>query len=406
LSCANSVVACLLEGAVEAGSDEAEADEVVEVPGLEGGVLAVVGEAQQLARARSEAAGVPEVAEGGQREQRRGGAPALGAERAELAEVGLLPGVVGDAAGRTEQERGADEVCGEVALALDAELRDDDALREVLLALGADLQLALVVLEPGLREGAQQGGRVVAGPGGLGVDVEIAGLALVGVELVGDVALRIRDDVVRQEAAADGVELLATFAAETEWEQEFISVTAGDVLLDLHGQEAVVLAGEGGVDGVSPGDELVEAEGEQRSAVDLMAIAGHEGRGDGGLAALGDGAGQTGEVVGGAAWSADGARLLANEAPVPQANAEGRLDPGSNGIGGEGLVIIGNGAGVNLPAKPVDQVRVVEVELGGDPAQGLADDAARLDGRAEDEGGDGGDRAALVVPVTVAGKRG
>ena len=79
-------------GPVQSGPQHRHLHEVVEVGGLQRGVLAVVGERQQLAGLGAQRLRLPEAADGGQRHDGGGGGPAPGAQTGQPAEVGA-PGV-------------------------------------------------------------------------------------------------------------------------------------------------------------------------------------------------------------------------------------------------------------------------------------------------------------------------
>ena len=84
---------------------------IVEVTRLQGGVLAVVGEAQELARLGAQIPIALHFDERAQREDRGGGASVVDPERRELEAFGPLASRVGDPAGwlQAEQEVAADE---------------------------------------------------------------------------------------------------------------------------------------------------------------------------------------------------------------------------------------------------------------------------------------------------------
>src|SRR5262249_48000309 len=83
----------LANGRENGAAQERDKEEIVEMAGLQGGVLTIVGEAQELAAARRQRAGVrihpPHRA---RYEERRGRAAALGRERRELVDFARLAG--------------------------------------------------------------------------------------------------------------------------------------------------------------------------------------------------------------------------------------------------------------------------------------------------------------------------
>jgi hypothetical protein len=280
------------------------------------------------------------VAEGREGEDGGGGAATLRAEGAELAKIGLLAGVVGDAASRAEEERGGDKADGEISATFEAEGRNSALAREPGPALAADPELVLVLLEPALGDSA--GLRVgVAGPDLVGVEEEEAGVG----EIV--VILKIRElaGIIAGAAisvdSADTVEILATLAAKTEGEEEPRLVAARDEDLPLEGEEAGVWGIQGGVDGVALGDELVEAECEERAAVVGVLVAAEEGPADRVGAGLGGKIEEVRELGGDAPRAGERARALADEAAVLEADPEGGFEPGGERIGEEG----GSGGG-------------------------------------------------------------
>ena len=84
--------------AVKARAQEADLDEVIEVPGLERRVLPIVREAEQLARLGIELAVLPQLPHCGEPKHGRRSAAPPGAQRAQLAEVGALRRPVGHTA--------------------------------------------------------------------------------------------------------------------------------------------------------------------------------------------------------------------------------------------------------------------------------------------------------------------
>ena len=90
---------------IDGRAQQADLDEVVEVTGLERGVLPVVGEAQELAGAVGDALDVLAGRGWSTRLRMRGRrAAAFRSKLAQLGEVGGLPEAVRDAAGRAEAE--------------------------------------------------------------------------------------------------------------------------------------------------------------------------------------------------------------------------------------------------------------------------------------------------------------
>ena len=92
------------DGAAEGRAEHGDLDEVVEVAGLQRSVLAVVGEAEELACIGEEILVGSQAAQGGEREKRGCRAPPLRAEGRELGEIGPLASPVAHAAGEAEEE--------------------------------------------------------------------------------------------------------------------------------------------------------------------------------------------------------------------------------------------------------------------------------------------------------------
>ena len=184
----------LRDGGVEAAADEGHLHEVVEVAGLEGGVLAVVGKAQELLCAGLELALFLEVGDEARGDERRGTGTAAETDLAEHWPVSTAALVVRDATGRAELERARYEEAGEavwVGVAVDRDalqlrnLRETGATEHFLAAadflpiVGQPLENALARVV-GQGPGAERIGAVeeVAGLrfGSLGKVTKIAGL--------------------------------------------------------------------------------------------------------------------------------------------------------------------------------------------------------------------------------------
>lgn len=384
---------------VERAPQQADLDEVVEVPGLEGGVLAVVGEAEDLLRPVVQAAG-PQVPDGGQAEDRRGRTPALRPQGRELAEVGQLAGVVRHPAAQAEPERGVDEVPPYRPLVVRRHppvgghaQRDREVL---LLRLLHPRPEPRVVLDPLVRHPVEDGGLVVPGPRAVRAEVEVSRHPAL-VRPVGQVALpedrRAARPVGRQ---PDAVILLPALPAEHQREQHLGLVAAGDELLPLDRQVPLGLGLQGGVHAVAAADELVEAEGERRAAgrrVRLAGVAGLEAVPDRPLADVGRHPGERCEPVRGPARTADRRRPCPDEAAVVRADGhpEGGLDPDGQRIGHEPGVVLGGVAVVPQAARERgNEGGIGQVPRRGHPPERLADHVLGPDLGAEQLPGDGG----------------
>ena len=137
----------------------------------------------------------------------------------------------------------------------------------------------------------------------------------------------------------------------------------------------------------------MEPEGKQGTTLRAMAAgAGEERLAECGGAEGGVEAGVIGEFAREAAVAVDGAGGAAHELGFDVAEAEAAFDPAREEVGAAGVPI----AGVGLRADDAQSqraggVRVAEVALGGDAAQGLADDPLGADLVAEEERCDLGD---------------
>ena len=94
-------------------------------------------------------------------------------------------------------------------------------------------------------------------------DVEVAGLAVIVVEAIGERALEVGGASGLIPAAADRVILLPALAAERQGEQDLRALAAGDKLLRLERRVPHALRLRRSVDRLALREELVQAEGEQ-----------------------------------------------------------------------------------------------------------------------------------------------
>jgi hypothetical protein len=149
-------------GLVERRAQQADLDEVVEVAGLQRGVLAVVGEAEDLAPGLLHPVDPAQVVEGAEAEDVGRGAAAARPEAGELGEVRAQPGPVGDAAGEAEAERRREERRLDPGRVADPGAVDADRGRQVPALRFADR--ARVRVEPVGRHPVEDA-LVLAGPG-------------------------------------------------------------------------------------------------------------------------------------------------------------------------------------------------------------------------------------------------
>ena len=169
---------------VERRAEQADLDEVVEVAGLEAGVLPVVGEAQELRAPLGQGVLPPQLPDDRERENRGRRAPAFRAESRQLAEIGVQPEPVRDAAVQAEPERRGQEVTVESIIRFACVGADPDRTRQLLpadrAALGtcprcSSIQSSGSLLNDGIR---------IGGPRLGGADVKETGLFVsVGLEI-------------------------------------------------------------------------------------------------------------------------------------------------------------------------------------------------------------------------------
>ena len=302
----------VLEGEEQAGPEKGEEDELVEVARLEGGVLAVVGESEELADVGLAGAGlfVEEDGEGGERDDGRGGGAAFAGEADEADEVLALSGVDG-AAFRAEAVLAGEEpvrgagarLGGKRAGGVDGD-GDGDASGGGLLHLPG---FALVVEPVGryeiFRKRVSHDGRADLRKGldrdeiaelALGFRVFVAHRDVLDVPGRDEHPLLPHGDVFRSAGAAE---------VGREEKDALLGLVGGEALgVELDGAAAGRL--ERREDGPGAADELVELEGERSAAVlpdgELLrrGKAGEESADGGGGGVFGD-AGVAGERRGG-----------------------------------------------------------------------------------------------------------
>jgi hypothetical protein len=329
------------DGPVEPGAEDTDLDEVVEVARLEGRVLPVVGEAEELLRLLGEGLLRADLPDGREAEDGRGRAAPFGAERPDLSEVGHLARPVGHAALEAEAEWRGHEVAGLPLGAFRSVGVDEDGPRKGLPLVGLDAPAARPLLDPVFRE-AVEDGAVVRRPRVVGAEEEEAGLGVPVLRAIRRLA-RLVGARRRLVAAADAVVLLPALAAEDEGQEDATPVSRHEPLT-VDGDVPLVFRLDGGVDGVAPADELVDAEGEGRVARLGVAgeVAGEEPRaGRVGAEVLVE-PGQGREVARGALVAEDApGRADPHEAAGALffRRAEGRLEPGREGMRKERVVV-------------------------------------------------------------------
>ena len=351
---------------VQRRAQQGDLREVVEVARLQGGVLAVVGEAQKLARFRGEVAAALQLDERAHREDRGGGAPVVHAEGRQLEALRSLAPRVGDPARglQAEQEIAVDQGGGR-SLAL----RDDasggvyeDRLRNVLAGGGPNPLHALGgrLLER-FRQAGEQRGTGGAGPRRLFGEVQVGVVAAAAVGLAAVFAGQQRRPPVRPRREPHPVVGGPAMTAEDQREKRLVRLARfGRLLGNL--QMAVRLGFQRRPHRVAACQELVQPEGEEGeaagfvpveigppeqpaaqdfgAALRLDACEFRELRCGGRLAApvrlvmaAPDGRAVPCEPAGRLPKERTGVRLLAH--------AEGRFDPGSEGMRPERVVVGG-----------------------------------------------------------------
>ena len=247
-----------LHGGVQGAAELGDLDEVVEVAGLQAGVLPVVDEGQQLAGLGGQL-GRGDLAQGAhqaRRQHRDRRTAALGVQGDQLGEVTAAGLLVADLAGQAERERRRDErrrcpahvheVTGRV---------DANSLWQVAHPVGQGL---VVGAHPRV-------GQATLGDG-IGRPRQLRGHVQVAVDRIarGDVA-RCARGVGRLALPGDRLDdgvLLPALAAERQREQQLLR-GRGDGDLVLRGDEPVLLRLQRHVQRVALGQELVQPEREQ-----------------------------------------------------------------------------------------------------------------------------------------------
>ena len=427
--------ACGARGSVQRGPQHRHLHEVVEVGGLQRGVLAVVGERQQLAGLGAQRPRLPEAPDGGQRHDGGGGGPAPGAQLGQPAEVGA-PGVgVRHPAVEAEPERGRDPVSRDRGPEPAAEARTRTRgpagrLFAGVLAVefGGPAQRPVGPDCPGgghlVAAGGPEGAVVVqpvlgqplacflgvVGPGVVGADVkEPGGVArlVVAVPVAQIPTLQLRPGGRRH--SLDHVVVLAALPAERQREIRPAPVR-------VPGHEALLLQGHGphpgrlggGPGGVAPAQELVQAEREHRhpggGVLDLLA--GHQLGPDRLGARLLIEPGLFRQAAGSAVGAFHGQRLGPLQAPVGVGHPEGGLDPRRQRIGLEPAGVGRGGAGV---VDPLDQPGPLPFGSGGGSggaAERLADHVVGRNFVAEQLRGHGGEVGLALGGAALAGQGG
>ena len=246
-------------GLVQRAAQLGDLDEVIEVAGLQTGVLPVVDEREQLACIGREFIGW-HVSQGAHQAGAQDGdrrATAFGVQGDELGEIATADLLVTDLAGQTESEWGRDERrCDPADVDLVSCHIDPDPLRQVLHLVR---QGGIIGADPGVGQAALLDR--IRRPGEIGRDVEVAVHGVAG----GHVPRR-TGRVRRLAAPGDSLDhgvLLAALAAEGQREQQLLRGRRHSHLI-LRGDVAGIPRFEGNVKGIPLGQELVEPERKQR----------------------------------------------------------------------------------------------------------------------------------------------
>jgi hypothetical protein len=241
-----------LQRLVEGGAQQRHLHKIVEMPGLQRSILAVVGEAEHLLRLWRQV----RAAHGGnrsQRQQRRGRAAPFARQRGEFAEIFGVAPRIGFAAGETEHKRFALKPAGNRII---GQMIHHLTVGPYLHAHRPVFRILLFELAgSGWLEPVFGQRRRIILPASIAVGHDIAGAALLLVEVLGILQLR------RQPAPFSlpvyGVVFLPADTAELEREKQLIAA-ARRIELSFQRQLAAGRRLQGGVDGASLADELVQ----------------------------------------------------------------------------------------------------------------------------------------------------
>ncbi len=383
----------------ERPAQEQDHHEVVEVPGLKGGVLPVVGEAEQLAgglRQRRVAEEVPHRRYGEDRGRAR---PPLGRQRAELRSLAADRAVEDRVALAVEAEAEGlgDEPTGQAALVGPAAGCGAERRRAIGPEVLAKPQRAVHGwLQPLLRVAVRVVG--VEHAFRVGHKVSVHGTAVVvGAAAVAELSRRDVDWAPVRHGGPNG-EVFLTARAAKYGAEERLSVLSGLELLAVEGDVAVLRRLQRDKDVSRPRDELVQAESEEGPPVRAGCSVGQQEEAADVVEALGLGParrpreerGRLGERLGLAG---------ANPPPVRPSvlalETKGGLDPRRDGVPPQGVELRrrghpgGDGGGQRIAPRPRRLVR--------DALEALRDDVLGADLRAEQPGGDRGHRAVALI---------
>ena len=244
--------------------------EVIDVPGLQAGVLPIVNEGQELLGCGLECGvmHLPKRLDQTSGDHGDSGRPSLGGHRCESGEVAAAR-FVGDLTPKAELERAGDE--GRAGSGLGLSSRKPGAVTRHLgsvghhghgawhvLALGIQQVQAVEVTEPGVRDTPVRD-RLIGGewPRQVVADVQVAGVGTISPITVTSGTV---DDVAAAFLPRNGEVLLAAFAAEGQGVEGLARLVGNRDLVavgDVPGAGGL----QGDVDVVSFGKELVDAEG-------------------------------------------------------------------------------------------------------------------------------------------------
>ena len=379
---------------VQRRAHQADQHEVVEMAGLQAGVLAVVGEGQELAGVVVEVRCGPQRPHHRLRQHRHRAGAALGAQAGHPGELRLLRAFVAGLTRRAEvqplEERDRQAVVGD-----GAELVDPESGGQPVAAGLIEAAARGVGDHPVVGDQVQQRWLVESRPRPFGEEQQPGGRGL----LAAGVVEHPWTEALPPAVEVDHQEVLAAFAAECQRKQRPARGSLRGAALVLRCQVTGSGWLQGHVDGVALADELVQFEREQRPALVVAGLgAGRQQVAQPVLTGVFVDAGLVGQRLGGGVQP--GRHLTALVSLVVFAQPEGLLGPDGQRVGAQ-LLPAARGRGV----EPCGQCCRIGVALGG-ATQRLPDDVLRRDRRAEDPGGQLGHLPALLGLRPGAGQGG
>ncbi|MFO0651310.1 MAG: hypothetical protein U0326_34110 [Polyangiales bacterium] len=370
-------------------------DEVVEVPRLEGGVLAVVGEAQHLASTRLERRVATKLPHGGERQHGGRGTSPFGPQRRELAEVRALVCVVLNAAAEAEQKRRGDPVRTDPG-ADDTVRRDPERLGSASALRRAHGRHSVPQLDPALGEPCEHIG-VLGGPGGLVIEVQKSHLTNVSIIVPLAEVARDEERLALLTHTPNDVVVLTALATEREGEEHPGALRPRNELLPLEGEMARRVSLGRGVDRLPLRDELVEPEGEHWPPMRVAErIPAKERLSKRAFADIVIEPRSRGEASDEPCLASQRQRSATHEPPIRRITQEPqrRLDPTREWISEKRVPFFGRLTALDARA----QRGIVDEIVGGHSSKRLADHVAGLDRGPEEHRRDAGDLGLLLAP--------